>query len=515
MELFRIVITLPVLVLSQAVTNPLRLSHHCSGVVEALHLGVWRAVTFDPAPETWVKVAGDICANLSCGAVYEMGQNGTATFDNYSSTCLGQCVYRDFLVENCTTLSNTDCSNLTEITCGHQAVRLVDGAHPCKGRVELWREGSWGTVCDDSWDIRDGGVVCAQLGCGFALNVSGEDGSFKAGVGPILLDEVNCGGSERNLWECPSLGMPNDCGHKEDAALICSGSRVNQPDNETTTQPNVTTELALPSEDSVPMVTSTVSKSSPITAAAWGCIALSIALVFTLLSNTLLFLSYRRRAAFLNHQPQDGQLLSTQSRPIERNERVNLLTVTTETADYTPQALSRLNNDANTSIDSDNGDYISVTMATATGHSLKSASTSSGECYENIETFDSELPTSGPRETALSDGGRKQSSGSSSTSSGGSYENLTEAIKDHLDSANTYLSSPVQSTSTHQDQQQPGETDCHQQANQDPDDSSSSSSSELYENVEVNDEDGICAAIVREDPDQTLSDSDYDDVDPS
>ena len=102
-------------------------------------------------------------------------------------------------------------------------MRLVGGSHHCEGRVELWREEKWGTVCDDSWDLRDGGVVCAQLGCGAALNVSGQDGSFEAGVGLVLLDEVNCGGSERNLWECPSMGTVNDCGHKEDAAVVCSG----------------------------------------------------------------------------------------------------------------------------------------------------------------------------------------------------------------------------------------------------------------------------------------------------
>lgn len=44
------------------------------------------------------------------------------------------------------------------------------------------------------------------------------------------------------------------------------------------------------------------------------------------------------------------------------------------------------------------------------------------------------------------------------------------------------------------------------------DDSSSSSSSELYENIKVQDEEGIGDATVKEDPDQSLSDSDYDDI---
>ncbi|XP_071004400.1 T-cell differentiation antigen CD6-like isoform X2 [Oncorhynchus clarkii lewisi] len=595
MELFRTTILLSVLVLSQGflnkdysvpgnfsgsretdeqqtsnltISHPPRLSHHCSGVVEVLHRGLWRPVTFDLGSAEWAKVVEDICTNLSCGAVYELRQNGTATLNYSSSTCLSQCVYRELLVENCTELSYTDCSNLTEITCGHQAVRLAGGSHHCEGRVELWREEKWGTVCDDSWDLRDGGVVCAQLGCGSALNVSGEDGSFEAGVGQVLLDEVNCGGSERNLWECPSMGTVNDCGHKEDAAVVCSGI-PSQPGNETAEQNTQTSTTA----GSVLLVTSAESRSSPPAAAVWGCIALSIALLLTLLSNASLFLSYRRRAALLVHQRQDGRLLSIQSQHTDRGESVNLLTVTMDTADYTLQYLSKQpsQNDTDASCDSDYENYDfndqpSVAMATAlvrvldngvstsrepwettqtaetsdapekynivtetingiernntatqSRHSLVSSSTSSGESYENIETLEKELLDSGPdlRETVLTDliSGREPSLGSSSsTTSGESYYNVGMAVEQHLQSENTYTHSPVQSTSTHQDQQQPVNSSCHLLSNQNQDDSSSSSSSELYENIGVQDEEGIGDATVKEDPDQSLSDSDYDDI---
>ncbi|KAF3702785.1 40S ribosomal protein S12 [Channa argus] len=103
-------------------------------------------------------------------------------------------------------------------------MRLVNGSDRCSGRVEILHDGQWGTVCDDEWDIRDAQVVCRVLDCGTALTAK-SGGFFGQGHGDIWMDDVNCVGNETSLEHCqhPSFGE-NNCGHGEDAGVICSGS---------------------------------------------------------------------------------------------------------------------------------------------------------------------------------------------------------------------------------------------------------------------------------------------------
>ena len=89
--------------------------------------------------------------------------------------------------------------------------------------MELCLHGRWGTVCDDSWDSRDAAVICRQLGYtqnGLPWGAYGA--RFGTGSGLILLDEVDCGGSEETLLGCraSSLGHHN-CIPSEDAGVFC------------------------------------------------------------------------------------------------------------------------------------------------------------------------------------------------------------------------------------------------------------------------------------------------------
>lgn len=104
-------------------------------------------------------------------------------------------------------------------------MRLVGGAGPCQGRVEILHGGLWGTVCDDDWGLPDAAVVCRQLGCGTALAAT-TNAFFGYGTGHILLDNVHCEGGEPRLAACQSLGWGvHNCGHHEDAGALCAGAR--------------------------------------------------------------------------------------------------------------------------------------------------------------------------------------------------------------------------------------------------------------------------------------------------
>jgi len=46
----------------------------------------------------------------------------------------------------------------------------VSGRNRCGGHFEVHHQGSYGTSCDDSQDLKDAQVICSQLGCGRALS---------------------------------------------------------------------------------------------------------------------------------------------------------------------------------------------------------------------------------------------------------------------------------------------------------------------------------------------------------
>ncbi|XP_072048755.1 galectin-3-binding protein A-like [Amphiura filiformis] len=93
------------------------------------------------------------------------------------------------------------------------------------GRLEIYHDGQWGTVCDDTFDSNNNGasVACRQLG--FASGTVMPSFTAPYGSGQIWLRNVGCSGLESTLTECTHDGWGvyvNFCSHSEDVGVVCS-----------------------------------------------------------------------------------------------------------------------------------------------------------------------------------------------------------------------------------------------------------------------------------------------------
>uniref|UniRef100_A0A8B9SXZ2 Soluble scavenger receptor cysteine-rich domain-containing protein SSC5D n=1 Tax=Anas platyrhynchos TaxID=8839 RepID=A0A8B9SXZ2_ANAPL len=217
----------------------------CEGRVEVEVLGTWGTL----CASRWdLSDAHVLCRHLGCGFAESIPGGGhfgrgTGPVWRDSFHCdgteahLGQCPVTALGASPCSqekaaaVICSGECWAVLQspfhqaeflLSPGSRRVRLADGAGRCAGRVEIYYQGRWGTVCDDAWDLADAAVICRQLGCGGALEAAGS-ARFGEGSGQIWLDVVNCSGAEAALWDCPAKAWgQHSCGHKEDAGVICS-----------------------------------------------------------------------------------------------------------------------------------------------------------------------------------------------------------------------------------------------------------------------------------------------------
>ncbi|XP_026109155.1 deleted in malignant brain tumors 1 protein-like [Carassius auratus] len=194
-------------------------SSRCAGRVEVFHRGQWGTVCDD----SWdMADAAVVCRELDCGKPVDA--LGNAHFGPGSGPIWTNCM---LCTGSETTLKNCGSAEFFNYNCNHDTdagvicsgVRLVGDSH-CSGRLEIYHNQTWMSVCDAVFDPQDAEVVCRELDCGAPVQVLGA-AAFHKGDAQMWTKEIQCRGDESQIQMCPA-SQKHNCSHDDHQALLCA-----------------------------------------------------------------------------------------------------------------------------------------------------------------------------------------------------------------------------------------------------------------------------------------------------
>lgn len=97
---------------------------------------------------------------------------------------------------------------------------MIEGPDSSSGRLEVFQDSFWGSVCSLGWSINESHVVCRELGFSKAV-LTADYRSFGTGGGQIKLGSVSCSGDESLLNGCQNDTDASGCTHAKDVGIVC------------------------------------------------------------------------------------------------------------------------------------------------------------------------------------------------------------------------------------------------------------------------------------------------------
>ena len=91
------------------------------------------------------------------------------------------------------------------------------------GRVEIFVNNQWGTLCDDFLDFEVANIICRQLGYTYAM-MTHDLAYFGQGTGPIFGFD-SCPVNANTIQECTKIEDEKNCFHNEDSGVVCNNAR--------------------------------------------------------------------------------------------------------------------------------------------------------------------------------------------------------------------------------------------------------------------------------------------------
>lgn len=125
-------------------------------------------------------------------------------------------------------LSSNSHNNDVGVSCdGIMPIRLVGESSNSSGRVEVFHDGYYGTICSRSFDRMDLNVVCRMLGF---ENIPRSaywypNPRYYQGLGEIVISDLDCNGIENSIGQCNARWpASSNCDHSMDVSVNCNGA---------------------------------------------------------------------------------------------------------------------------------------------------------------------------------------------------------------------------------------------------------------------------------------------------
>ncbi|CAH2286333.1 T-cell differentiation antigen CD6 [Pelobates cultripes] len=215
----------------------------CQGIVQILRKDVWMPVCNRFWNDTLTAM---VCKELNCGNPTGSAVNGETTLSVNTTFLRVTCPDTDLLKAcNISFVTEAYCRRPVVINCtDHKAVRVSGGADNCSGRVEVFTDGVWGTVCEDHWFEDEFAMLCNTLGCGSFVRKTCHNHSLSTYTSFICKDTSS-------LWNCSIYHKNhNICKESKALGVVCKGS--------------LETETSIPTKTSIITTASTAGKMKSI-----------------------------------------------------------------------------------------------------------------------------------------------------------------------------------------------------------------------------------------------------------
>lgn len=205
-------------------------SGRCSGTVEVSVDNVWRRLSlwnFD------LKEGAVICREMSCGPLVKVQEvfstSGTQAVER--SRCFGseskfsEC--RIGLWKADTQLPDVHAA----VVCSETAISKVSVAGEsgkCSGKVKIFFNELWSTVCAKEWSAAEEAVLCKQQGCGPALELV-EVKKVELSRSPTPhtnFHSMHCSGSGTHLSQCSTVMSRGYKCYSGEALVSCSPAGI-------------------------------------------------------------------------------------------------------------------------------------------------------------------------------------------------------------------------------------------------------------------------------------------------